>query len=224
MLGANGSAQPRRPSCAMFDVRRDGFLPMPLHLYLPFVAAAALLMAIPGPNVALIVAGSLAQGPRTGLATVAGTTAAMVVQLALVGLGLASLLGAAGGWFGELRWVGVAYLIYLGVRAWRAPADDLQRAEAPRGSLRRVMARGFLVSLTNPKTLFFYGAFFPQFIAAHMPLVPQLALLSATFLAIAIVVDSGWAVGASRLRGLLGGPGRLRHRLTGSIFIAAGVG
>jgi len=197
---------------------------MPLHLYLPFVAATAVLMAIPGPNVALIVAGSLAQGPRMGLATVAGTSAAMVVQLALVALGLTSLLGAAGAWFGALRWVGVAYLIYLGVRAWRAPADDLQGAEAPRGSLRRVMMRGFLVSLTNPKTLFFYGAFFPQFIAPDAPLGPQLALLSTTFLAIAVVMDSGWALGASRLRRLLGGPGRLRHRLTSGVFFAAGLG
>ena len=197
---------------------------MPLHLYLAFVAATAVLMAIPGPNVATITAASLAQGPKAGLATVAGTSAAMVVQLTLVALGLASALGAFGAWFGEVRWLGVAYLVWLGVRAWRAAPEDLTHAQPPRGSLWRLVRRGFLVSLTNPKTLFFYGAFFPQFLAPAAPLGPQLALLAATFLALAVAIDSGWALGAARLRPLLGGTGRLRQRLTGGIYIAAGVG
>jgi homoserine/homoserine lactone efflux protein len=194
------------------------------HLYLAFVAATVVLMAIPGPNVALIVGGSLAHGPRIGLATVAGTSAAQVLQLALVAAGMASMLGAFGGWFAELRWLGVAYLLYLGIRAWRAPPEDLSQVRPQSGSVRRVMARGFLVSLTNPKTLFFYGAFFPQFVTPHAPLAPQLALLSAAFLAIAVTMDSGWALFAARFRGLLAGRGRLRNRLTGGAFIAAGLG
>ena len=197
---------------------------MPIHLYLAFVGATAVLMAIPGPNVAIIVGGSLAQGPRAGLATVAGTSAAMVVQLALVALGLASALGALGAWFGEIRWVGVAYLVWLAVRAWRAPSEDLTKAPARSGSPWRLVRRGFLVSLTNPKTLFFYGAFFPQFLSPAAPLGPQLALLAATFLALAVTMDSGWALFAGRLRPLLGGPGRRRPRQTGGIYLAAGLG
>jgi threonine/homoserine/homoserine lactone efflux protein len=197
---------------------------MPLHLYLAFAGATAVLMAIPGPNVAIIVAGSLARGPRAGLATVAGTSAAMVAQLLLVALGLASALGALGAWFGEIRWIGVAYLVWLAVRAWRAPPEDLSRASAPLSSPWRLVRHGFLVSLTNPKTLFFYGAFFPQFLSPAAPLGPQLALLAATFLALAVAMDSCWALFAGRLRPLLGGPGRLRHRLTGGVYLAAGIG
>ena len=198
-------------------------LPMPLHLFLAFAAATVVLMAIPGPNVALIVAGSLAGGPRQGLAAVVGTSAAMVVQLAVVGLGMAELLGVFGRWLEALRWVGVAYLVYLGLKAWRAPAQDLSEARPEPGSLRRVLARGFAVSLANPKTLFFYGAFFPQFLDARSPPGPQLAVLSATFLALAILMDSGWALFAARLRGLLG-RGRLRNRLSGSVLLLAGLG
>ena len=94
-------------------------------LFGAFVGATAILMLIPGPNVALIVANSLTYGPRAGLVTVAGTSAAMVVQLAVAALGVTALLGALAQAFEILRWIGVAYLVWLGVRAWRAPADDL---------------------------------------------------------------------------------------------------
>src|SRR5580692_2954791 len=94
---------------------------MTLALYAAFVAAATILMLIPGPNVALIVANSLAHGARFGLTTVAGTAAAMVVQLALTVLGLSTLLGELGNAFEWLRWIGVGYLVWLGVSAWRAP-------------------------------------------------------------------------------------------------------
>jgi threonine/homoserine/homoserine lactone efflux protein len=197
---------------------------MSLDLYLAFVAATAVLMAIPGPNVALIVAGSVGQGVRHGLATVAGTSTAMVVQLGVVMLGMTSLLGRLGGWFEWVRWVGVVYLLYLGERAWRAPPADLAGVRPPAGSLRRVFGRGVLVSLTNPKTLFFLGAFFPQFINAHAPLGPQLAILSATFLGLAMLMDSAWAIFAGRLRGLVQGRGRLTNRISGSVFVAAGLG
>src|SRR5689334_1603912 len=89
--------------------------PVTLTLYPAFVMATVVLMAIPGPNVAVIVAGSLSRGVRYGLATVAGTSAAMVLQLALVAAGMAQMLGSLGSWFEEVRWVGVAYLIFLGV-------------------------------------------------------------------------------------------------------------
>ena len=197
---------------------------MTAQLYLGFVAATTVLMLIPGPNVALIVANSVGHGVRYGLLTVAGTSAAMSVQLAVVALGMTSLLSTLSAWFEVLRWVGVAYLLFLAVQAWRAPASDLTRVAAQPKSARRVFARGFLVSLTNPKTIFFYSAFLPQFIAPHAALGPQLAALSATFVVLAITVDSGWALGASRLRGLLSRRGRLRNRLSAGVFLAAGLG
>jgi threonine/homoserine/homoserine lactone efflux protein len=193
-------------------------------LYLAFVLATVVLMLIPGPNVALIVANSIAYGTRYGLLTLAGTASAMVPQLLLTALGMTALLGALGGWMEWLRWAGVLYLVALGVRQWRAAPPDLARIAAQPRAPQRLYLRGLLVSLTNPKTLFFYGAFFPQFVAADRPAGPQLGLLCVTFLAVALVLDSLWALLAGRARPLLAARGRLRNRLAGGALIGAGVG
>ena len=193
------------------------------HLLAAFVAAVLVMMMIPGPNVALIVSNSLAHGSRYGLLTVAGTSSAMVVQLSLTALGMAQLLGGLGLWFDRLRWVGVAYLLYLGIRQWRAPPVDLSRVSAGPKSPRRLYARAFLVSFTNPKTLVFYGAFFPQFVTPGRALDSQLGVLCACFLGIALCVDSLWSLLAGRARALLAGRGTLRNRLGGGALIGAGL-
>ncbi len=195
-----------------------------LHLYLAFVAATAVLILIPGPNVALIMANSVAYGTRYGLLTVLGTSAAMVMQLALTALGMTAVLGVLAAWFEWLRWLGVAYLLYLGIRAWRAPALDLTRTAPQPKSVRAIIGRGVLVSLTNPKTLLFYGAFFPQFVSMDAHAGQQIALLSVTFLVIAVLLDSAWAIAAGRARGVLAMRGKLRNRLTGGLLIGAGIG
>jgi homoserine/homoserine lactone efflux protein len=197
---------------------------MSIELYLAFVAATAVLIAIPGPNVALIVANSIEHGRRFGLLTVAGTSTAMVVQLALTIAGMTGALVLFSHLFEWLRWIGVAYLIYLGVQAIRAQPVDLTTVRPEPRSMRDIFLRGFLVSLTNPKTLLFYGAFFPQFIDPSRDVAQQLWLLSVTFLAIAIVMDSCWALAGGQLRGLLAGRGVLRNRLTGAFYFAAALG
>src|SRR5271154_5183831 len=133
-------------------------------LFLAFAAAVTVLMLIPGPNVALITANSLAYGPKYGFLTVAGTSSAMVVQLGLTALGMTEILGTLGVWFEWLRWIGVVYLIGLGIAQWRATPIDLTKARPEPKSARAIFTRALLVSLTNPKTLLFYGAFFPQFV------------------------------------------------------------
>jgi threonine/homoserine/homoserine lactone efflux protein len=197
---------------------------MPLPLYLGFITAAIVLMLIPGPNVSLIVANSIAYGTRYGLLTLAGTSAAMVLQLGLTVLGLTALLGALATWFEWLRWLGVVYLLWLGVRQWRAPPLDLTRTVSQPRSVRAIALRGFLISLTNPKTLLFFGAFFPQFIAPDRSIGPQLGLLCGSFLLVAITLDSVWALAAGRARGVLAMRGKLRNRLSGGLLIGAGVG
>lgn len=179
---------------------------------------------IPGPNVALIVANSVAHGARFGLLTVAGTSSAVVVQLSLTVLGASAVLNFLAASFDWLRWLGVIYLIWLGIAAWRAPAVDLARVGPQARSARLIFARGFLVGLTNPKTLLFYGAFLPQFITPGPTAADQLLLLAATFLVVAVVLDSVWALLAGRLRGLLMTHVRLRNRLTGGLLVGAGVG
>jgi homoserine/homoserine lactone efflux protein len=197
---------------------------MSLELYLAFVAATVILILIPGPNVALIVANSVAHGSRYGLLTVAGTSSAVVIQLLLTIAGMTTFLSVMANWFEWLRWIGVVYLIYLGVRAWRAPAVDLTKARPEKRSPRAIYMRGFLVSLSNPKTLLFYGAFFPQFVSVGGNLTAQLVLLAATFLILAVTLDGTWALLAGRFRAVLAVNGKLRNRLTGGLLIGAGAG
>lgn len=195
-----------------------------LHLYLAFIAATVLLILIPGPNVALIVANSVAHGTRFGLMTVAGTGSAMVIQLTLTVLGATAVLDVLAASFDWLRWAGVAWLVWLGIAAWRAPTADLAKTRAQPRSLRAIYLRGLLVGLTNPKTLLFYGAFLPQFVTPGSDAPRQLLLLAATFLVVAVVLDAGWAVLAGRLRALLTLHARLRNRMTGGLLIGAGLG
>lgn len=197
---------------------------MHLELYLGFIAAATILILIPGPNVSLIVANSIAYGTRYGLLTVAGTSSAIIVQLALTALGLTAMLGLLAGWFEWVRWAGVVYLLYLGIRQWLAVPTELTRMRPQPRSFRAIALRGFFISLMNPKTLLFYGAFFPQFLSSDAPVGMQVALLSVTFFVIAAGLDSVWAMLAGRARGLLAMRGRLRNRLTGGFLIGAGIG
>ena len=195
-----------------------------LDLYLAFVLACVFLIVIPGPNVALIVANSVAHGARFGLLTVAGTSSAVVVQLSLTVLGASAVLNFLAASFDWLRWLGVVYLVWLGIAAWRAPAVDLAQVRPQARSAQRILVRGFLVGLTNPKTLLFYGAFLPQFITPGPTAPDQLLLLAVTFLVVAVILDSGWALLAGRLRVLLTAHVRLRNGLTGGLLVGAGVG
>ena len=193
---------------------------IPLPLYLSFIGATVALMLLPGPNVSLIVAQALSRGRRAALMTVCGTTTAMIVQLALVALGLSAVLSALAPWMNLLRWIGVAYLIYLAVRTWRAPSVTDVTPDA----LHATFGRGLLVSLFNPKTLFFYGAFFPQFVDLARPLPTQLVVLSVTFVIIAVIVDSAWALMAARLRPWLATRARLQKRLSAGLLAVAAAG
>src|SRR3954452_24997385 len=109
---------------------------MHLELYLGFVLASTILILIPGPNVSLIVANSVSYGTRYGLLTVAGTSSAIVVQLALTWVGMTALLGTLAQWFEWIRWAGVAYLLWLGVRQWMAEPVDLTRTRPEQRSPR----------------------------------------------------------------------------------------
>jgi homoserine/homoserine lactone efflux protein len=195
-----------------------------LDVLLAFVAATTLLMVIPGPNVALIVANSVAHGTRYGLLTVAGTASGVVVQLALTVLGASAALDFLASSFELLRWAGVIYLVWLGIAAWRAPLVDLTQVRPQARSVRAIYLRGLLVCLTNPKTLLFCGAFLPQFVTPGPDATRQLVLLALTFFAVSTVLDSLWAILAGRLRSLLVARAKLRNRVTGGLLVGAGLG
>ncbi|MBT6093408.1 MAG: LysE family translocator [Rhodospirillaceae bacterium] len=195
-------------------------------LYIAYVLATTALVLMPGPIVTLTVANSLAHGAGRGVLTVAGATAGSGVLLACGALGLAWVLSELSEWVNVIRWVGAAYLIFLGVRQWRSKPVDLDDAHADKGRVASVVLHGFVVAVTNPKTILFYAAFFPQFIDTARPLEPQLWIMSATFLVIGFSLDSGYAMMAGRLRRWLSGAnkGRLRNRITGSLLMITGAG
>jgi threonine/homoserine/homoserine lactone efflux protein len=180
--------------------------------------ATSILVIIPGPNVALIVANSLQYDFRTGVATVLGTTAGVAFQLAFVVAGMAILIEFAAEALNWIRWAGVVYLIWLGIRTWRKPADDLLQVKAAP----RVFWRGCLLAAINPKTLLFNAAFLPQFVGDGS--LNQFALVSAVFLSVLFLGDVGWALFASSARRLLTRHSGWQNRISGAFLTAAGIG
>ena len=190
-------------------------------LYLAFCLATAALVLLPGPMVTLIVTNALARGTRFGLATTAGSAIGTSTFLVIGAFGLAPVLALIAQWYDVLRWLGAAYLVYLGVKQFRAAS------QAPRaGDLRAVFWQGVWVAMLNPKSLLFYVAFFPQFITPDLPIGPQLAVLSASFLIIALAIDSLYAVLAGRLNRVFSNQrwARLRNRILGTVLMATGAG
>ncbi len=194
---------------------------MAFDLYLGFLIVSAIIISVPGPNVTLILATAAGQGVRAGLLTVAGTTAAQMVQVAIVAAGLVWLLESYGAVFDMVRLIGAAYLVYLGFQAWRAAAKPLpQIAKAQDNVL-----KGFLMGLANPKSLTFFATFFPQFINPAGPQAAQFAQLCASYLVLVVLFDSAYAVAAGKGRRLLAsGRGKLYlGRSAGLVLIGGGL-
>ena len=181
--------------------------------------ATAVLVAIPGPNVALIVANSLRFGLREGAITVSGTTLGVALQLGLVVLGMTVLIEVAAEALAWVRWAGVAYLVYLGVCTWRQPVEELGEIDAKPA----IFWRACMIAAINPKTLLFSAAFLPQFLPAGAGAV-KFVLIATVFLSVLLLGDLLWAAFASSARKLLVDYGRFRNRLTGGFLIAAGIG
>ena len=191
-----------------------------LELYIAFVAASALLVLTPGPMVAFLVAVTLRYGLRHGLMALIGSAAASAIQLAVVVAGLSLILSLAAEAFFWLKLIGVAYLVYLGVKTLREPASEFRPAASLRSG-RRTIVEAFFVNLTNPKALLFHGAFLPLFVSPAAPATPQLAVLAVTFIVVAAVLDGCWALFAARLQPVLARVGRWRNRITGGVLLGA---
>ncbi len=196
---------------------------MDITTALILAGATATLVAIPGPNVALFLANTLTYGARYGCATVVGTTVGVALQLAIVVLGLSALLQVAVNAMLWIKWAGVAYLIFLGVRAWRQGAQDIEPPQTSGRSLTGFFWQGLFLATANPKTVIFIAAFLPQFIG-DAPTATRLAAVAAIYLSIVFLGDLLWVAGARVARPLMVRLGRLRHRLTGGLFIGAGIG
>jgi threonine/homoserine/homoserine lactone efflux protein len=186
---------------------------------LALAAASALVVTIPGPNVGLIIANSLKLGLRAGLATVLGTTLGILLQLVIVVVGLSALIETAAIAFAWLRWAGVAYLLWLGLKTWRTPVEAID-TETARPA---VFWHGTMIAALNPKTLLFIAAFLPQFIPAGAT-ATDLVLVASVFLTVLFIGDSAWAVTASSARRSLSRYSRFSNRISGGFLLAAAAG
>lgn len=196
------------------------------ELFAAYLVAIVALVLLPGPIVTLVIANSVAYGTRTGLATVAGTTGGSALLIAAGAIGLGAVLTVLADVIHWIRWAGVAYLVYLGLREWRSAFSPPPVDTRPMRSARGVFWQGMLVALTNPKTIFFYVAFFPQFLDTALPAAPQLVAMSLGFMVVAGICDSGHAALAGRLRAFLldARRRRVRHGLTGALLLGTGLG
>ena len=190
---------------------------MSLELYLIFVVATALLIATPGPNVALIVGTSLTHGARTGLIAMAGVNLGVMVQLVVVAAGLSWIVELFAKNFDLIRFIGAAYLLFLGIQTlWKARKPLPPKPLSPE----RAFGRGLAVAFANPKTLIFQAAFLPQFLSSGAEHDAQLWLLAATFAIIAAAGDALWALCAARARAALSGSVQvIADRVSGVILI-----
>lgn len=186
------------------------------------VAATIALILIPGPNVALIVANSLRHGMRIGIITSLGTTVGIALQLLVVVLGMAALIELAADALTWIKWIGVAYLLWIGVKIWNEPAPDLANIKAQ--SQTRAFLHGVILAVINPKTLLFNAAFLPQFVGNSTNASSQLLLLAGVFMTVIIIGDSLWAVFAAAARIWLNRIGHLHNRISGAFLLSAGVG
>lgn len=196
---------------------------MTLEAWFAFVAVWTLLSLPLGPNALATMAASMASGLTGGVAVATGIATAGVIHMLIACFGLGALVLASAEAFQVLKWLGVFYLLWLGLSAWRSSGESLgtdQDTPQPAATLFR---RGVVVSLTNPKAILSYTAGFTQFISATEPLAPQLAVLIPTSTAIVFAVYVGYATLALPLRRWLTTPARQRviNRTFGGGFIAA---
>jgi threonine/homoserine/homoserine lactone efflux protein len=196
---------------------------MPLDLYLAYLLACVLIAIVPGPTVTVIVANSLRHGTRAGLLNVAGTQLGLALMMATLVVGLTSVIAAMGWVFDWLRYAGAAYLVWLGCRLLRSPEAIADAGDAPRPK-GGFFLQGFIVMMSNPKALLFFGAFIPQFVDARGNYVAQIALLGVTAMAVALVSDGAYAVLTGRAGAVLSKrKARLASRVSGSFLIAGGI-
>jgi len=195
-------------------------------LYFAFLLASGTLILIPGPNVGLIVSNSLRHGALAGLSTVLGTTLGIALQLTVVCAGLSPFLMLFTEWFEWVRWMGVAYLIYLGILQFAGASEEQAPDKSIGPKSGRWVAQGLFIALANPKTMLFFAAFLPQFIDPGHPAGLQWFLLSLSFTGMAFVLDSGYALLAGKVQSSMSHPGARKwfRRFSGSILIGAGLG
>ncbi|MCK7494068.1 MAG: LysE family transporter [Comamonadaceae bacterium] len=194
--------------------------------WLAFFAASWAISLSPGAGALAAMNAGLHHGLRRGIWTTVGLILGIWSQLLVVGVGLGALIAASSTAFAVVKWCGVAYLVWLGIQQWRAPARPLAaaRAEAAAASRRSLVLRGWMVNAVNPKGTVFLLAVVPQFLRLSEPLAPQYAVIGLTLGFTDLVVMTGYTALAARVLGSLQSARQVRvlNRVFGSLFVAAG--
>ena len=198
---------------------------MPLENWAAFAAASAVLLVIPGPTILLVVSYALGQGWRTALPMAVGVALGDFTAMTLSMLGIGALLAASAMIFTALKWVGAAYLVYLGIKLFRAGGSLDAEPRTDRVSALRMMAHARLVTALNPNSITFFVAFLPQFLDRHADFWTQMLIFETTFLALAFANAFGYALVAARARRLVGNPLAIRifNRTGGTLLVGAGI-
>jgi len=191
---------------------------MSLQVYLAYVAACVALAILPGPIVTLVIANGLRYGTRAALTNIAGAQVGLVIIIGIIAVGLTSLMATMGYWFEWVRFAGAAYLVWLGIRLFLS-SGAMSATDAPPPPRGGFFLQGFLVLLSNPKVLVFFGAFIPQFVDMQQDHLPQVVVLGVTFTVIAayalLAGRAGKILSARRVR--------LVSRISGGFMIGGGI-
>lgn len=197
---------------------------MSLDWWLTYLLTTLILSLSPGSGAINTMSTGISHGYRGAVASICGLQVGLSVHILLVGVGLGALISQSLLVFEILKWFGAAYLIWLGIQQWRAAGSLDLHALADSMPRRRLFRRAVLVNLTNPKSIVFLAALFPQFILPHQPQVAQYLILGVTTVAVDIVVMIGYATLATRIAGWIKGPRQMRllNRIFGSLFMLVG--
>jgi homoserine/homoserine lactone efflux protein len=198
-------------------------VPMTLELYSAYIIATLIVLAIPGPTIMLVVSYALTQGRKSAFASVMGVGLGDATAAAASLMGLGAILAASATAFTVLKWVGAAYLVWLGIKMWRSRPTALGPHQVADVPARKIFWHAYVVTALNPKGIIFFMAFLPHFIASHAPVVPQLALLGTTFVVLGIFNAAIYALAAAAVGKKLTNPLLLRmvNKVGGGFLISA---
>lgn len=195
-------------------------------LWLSFAATFAILAVTPGPSVLLATANSMNHGSRKAVATILGDLSANTLQILFASLGLATIITTSASVFNAIKWIGVAYLIYMGISKLRASTtENTLKSDKQEKSFFKLYSEGFLMSASNPKAIVFIAAFFPLFIDQQLPFIPQVIILGLTYLVMDGICLLTYVHFADRLKRYLEDQEKvsLQNKIIGGLLIFSGV-
>lgn len=198
---------------------------MTFETWLAFAAASAVLLIIPGPTILLVVSYALGQGWRSALPVSIGVALGDFTAMTLSMLGVGAILATSATVFTALKWVGATYLIYLGIKLFRAGGSLDVEPKTDAASTMKMVAHAWLVTALNPKSITFFVAFLPQFLDKHGDFFTQMLIFETTFLVLAFLNAAGYALIAARARNLVKSPKAIGifNKTGGTLLIGAGV-